>query len=686
MVRGISLLCLMVLGFTAFLALAAGANAAQVPQSDGLYLRPMGQEVEAPYSAAPRLAQTMQLDIAGIIVRGKVTQLFKNDGETWVEGSYRFPLPDGAAVDTLRIRVDDRLIEGEIREREEARAAYEEAREAGQTAALLDEDSPNRFMISLANIGPGETISVALEFQSTVARQGDAFEFRMPLVVAPRYLPDIALSAQDHPAIQSEIRRHIENAARLGFPVDLSRGSNQTALGVTLDAGMELAMLESPSHDLVVSREGNQYRIGLRLESEPADRDIILRWQGVRKEVPGAMLFHERIGDVDYLLAMIQPPDTATARTLDRPRDVTFIVDTSGSMEGESIQAARVALIEALAGLTSDDRFEVIEFNQDYRRLFGSSQPATATRVETAVRFVAGLRADGGTEMAAPLRAALSNPGVESGAEEGAVRQIVFLTDGHIGNEDELFRMIEANLGNARLFTVSLGSAPNGWFMRKSAELGAGETLSIADVSEAGLRMAEFYVRIENPVVVDLALSADPGSRMDVQPSRLPDLYGARALIVPLAIENWGGSLTLTGEMSGDPLSITLTRDDLHPASGVAKLWAEGKVEAIQDDIRRGVIDPDAGRLAVLDVAIPHRLATAYTSFVAVDRPIRRPDGSVLDHHDMPNNMPAGMVMASLAGPAGSLGWQGMILTGLAFITGSLGLLLVGRRLGGGPV
>jgi Ca-activated chloride channel family protein len=676
-VRAMVLLCVLAIVGSAYIALSESARAAPAGAHDGLFVRSM-DATDAAYRAAPRLAQTIRLDIAGIVARGSVTQLFRNDSTHWVEARYRFPLPDDAAVDVLRVRVGDRIVEGVIQEREEARATYEAAREAGQTTALLDEDRPNLFTVSLANIGPGEVIAVELEYQSKVRREGDGFVYRMPLVVAPRYLPEVELSAIDHPALRAAIAKQLEDAARLGFPIDLSRRSNATALEIALDPGAPIASLESPSHELVVSRQEERYRIGLRLGSEPADRDMILRWRTERGAMPGATLFHERVGDTDYLLAMVQPPEDAAALSLDRPRDVTFVIDVSGSMHGPALDAARAALAEALSGLDPEDSFDVIAFSDRFFRLFGGSRAANDRNVQAALRFVNGLDSEGGTEMARPLRAALTDI-----PQPGALRQIVFLTDGLVGNEDELFRAIEANLGAARLFTVSLGSAPNGWFLRKASELGAGDTLKIADVGEARARMAAFYADIETPVAVDLDLRAGRGAVPETYPARLPDLYGARALIVPLAIRDWDGALTLSGELGGAPWSIELERRNARPAKGIAKLWAEGKVEAILDNMRRGALDEETGRLAVLDVALTHALATRYTSFVAVDREIRRPEGARLREGEVSNNLPAGMsafAVGGLAGPAGAAGWEWSLIVGVVLVGGGLALVGLTRE------
>ena len=674
-VRGAVLLCVAVFVLSGVLALTGQARA-ELPDTryDGLFLRPMA-DPDAAMTSAPRLTQTVSVDISGIVARGRVEQVFTNDKESWVEGSYRFPLPEGAAVDKLQIQIGDRVVEGAIKEREQAKKDYEAAREAGQTAALLDEDRPNMFSLALTNIAPNEAITVTLEYQSTVIRDGDDFEYRMPLVVAPRYLPEEPLASVNHPSMRAALAKRLENAARLNFPIDPTRGSNPTALEIDLDAGAELATLESPSHDLVVSRDGRKYRIGLRIGTEPADRDMVLRWRTERSEETGMTLFHENRDGTDYLLASIQPPEADAIKELSQPRDVTFVIDISGSMHGDSLDAAKRALVGALGGLKPSDRFDVIAFSDQYYRLFGESRPANETSVETAVRFVGSLESEGGTEMADPLKAALAEKG-----SEGWLRQIVFLTDGLVGNEADLFRMIEANLGHTRVFTVGLGSAPNGWFMRKAAEVGAGQSVMIANGKEAERRMAEFYHEIETPVAVDLRLADGAGRLPETYPTRIPDLYGARAVMVPMAMEKWDGTLTLKGTMDGKPFTVTAGPDDIHEANGIAKLWAEGKVESILDDMRRGVLSEDEARMAVLDVALPNSLATRFTSFVAIDKPVRRPSDAALEGGAVPSNLPDGMSLAAIRGPAGAAGWPGMLLIGFVLIGGSVGLIFLSRQ------
>jgi len=692
-VRTVSMLCVLVVAASAMLALAGVARAADGGLNDGLYLREMGKE-EAAFIEAPRLVQSIRVDIAAIVARGSVTQVFRNESEQWVEGMYRFPLPDDAAVDRLTIRVGERVIEGLIQEREEAEQTYEAARDAGQTTALLDRDRPNLFSLSLANIGPGEQISVELGFQATAERDGDAFAFTMPLVTAPRYLPDAALAAIDHPLLRAAIARQREEAERLGFPVDLSRLSNATALEITLDAGGDIATLESPTHELVVSRVEERYRIGLRQDEVPADRDMILRWTVERGDEPGAILFHEEMDGRDYLLAMVQPPAPEAAASLDRPRNVTFIIDVSGSMHGQSMEAAQAALLNAIGALDATDTFDIIAFSDRHHRLFGASRLATPNRQLEAAKFVSGLNANGGTEMASPLRDALGNI---SGGDD-TVRQVVFLTDGLVGNEEELLTLIEAGLGDTRLFTVSLGSAPNEWFMEKAAEIGAGDSLRIVDMSEAEDRMNAFYAAIENPVVTDLRLTPAVGDQIEFYPPRLPDLYGTSAVLVPIATDGWDSPITLTGTANGAPWQVEMTRADVRPANGIARLWAQSHVDHILDQQRIGEMTEARARQAVLDVAIPHNIATRYTSFVAVDQEVRRASEEALEEAVMPNNLPAGMSAAAvpapgssaqptavmrsavIMGPPGAIGLPRMTWIGIALIAGSILLLVLGRR------
>lgn len=663
------------------------------------------------WTPAPLIATAVEMDISGFVIRGTVRQIFQNGSENWVEGIYKFPLPDDAAVDRLTLKVADRIVEGVIEEREAARETYQSAVAAGQAASLLEQERPNLFTVSVANIPPGEAVEVVLGYQAKARRDGDLFELTMPLVAAPRYVPPQPIAGTDHPALRDIERELLRDQAAIDIPVSRDVPRNAAAFVIELRAGAPLESLESPSHDLtVVKEEDGRYRIGLRQGILPANKDFVLRWRTERGQAPGATLFRERVGDADYLLFMMLPPDADTAAALARPRDVTFIIDTSSSMHGEAMAAAKDALAHAVGNLSAKDRFDIVAFNSQTWRLSGSSRPATQAAIDRGLRFTASLQADGGTEMFPALATALSDD-----PANGAIRQVVFLTDGLVGNENQLFELIERQRGAARLFTVGLGPAPNGWFMRKSAELGRGRNTQITNLDKASETLSQFYDGIAAPVATDLAIGAE-GAALESYPRDLPDLYGKEPVIAVMRLANPKGlpvdGFALMGTTEGRMWTRHVRMDAATPGQGIAKLWARAKVESLLDDQRRGKLSEDDARMAVLDVALRHGITTRYTSLVAVDKTPIRPAEEGLVSKDIPADMPEGwteanltgptkntqadstppqkaaapavmMHQASLArigGPAGALGWKGALDIGLIAL--GAGILLLYAALG----
>jgi len=353
--------------------------------------------------AAPILVTDYDVVVSGRVARTRVTQRFANPTDRWVEGVYVFPLPEKAAVDTLSMVVGTRIVVGEIKERVVARCAYEGAAAAGQRASLVEQHRPNVFSTSVANIGPGESVVVQIEYQETVRQDSGRYSLRVPLVVAPRYTP---------PAIRQEASAE---ALRGGWatgeawqmvPVrdpDVAPPANPVMLQVRLQAGFPVAAIESPYHKVAVREASDDVRLVALAEGEvPADRDFELVWRPKTGAVPTIGLFRERVGDADYLLAMVVPPVAATAEK--RPaREAIFVIDTSDSMAGESIVQARTALLVALDGLRPGDRFNIVRFASDASALFRAPVSADAGNVAQARQWVARLVADGGTEIVPAL-------------------------------------------------------------------------------------------------------------------------------------------------------------------------------------------------------------------------------------------------------------------------------------------
>ncbi len=674
---------------------AAAAPPADLKVDNRLLIRVLEKEGDAvpAWTEAPLVATAIEMDVSGFVIRGSVRQIFKNPTNAWVEGVYKFPLPDDAAVDDLKLEVAGRVVEGVIQERAEAKRTYETAVAAGQAASLLEQERPNLFTVSVANIPPGEAVEVTLGYQAKARRDGDAFELTMPLVAAPRYLPPQPLAGAEHPALRAIEDRIAKDRDAITFPVS-PRRRNAAAFDIHLNAGAPLASLDSPTHDLtVVQEKEGEFRIGLRQGVVPADRDFVLRWQTERGTAPGAALFRESMGGADYLLFMMLPPNAETTDDMVTPRDVTFVIDTSSSMHGDAMTAAKDALAHALEQLEPQDRFDIVAFNHEFRRLFPDGHDVTPRSLDAAMRFTAELQADGGTEMAPALASALSGD-----ATEGAVRQVVFLTDGLVGNEDQLFGLIEHRLGNARLFTVGLGPAPNGWFMRKSAELGRGRNIQIADYGKAAETLATFYDGISKPVATDLVVGSEAGI-LESYPRDLPDLYGDEPVIAVMRLDDPDGApvdnFALMGTSEGEMWTRHVQLDAATPGTGIAKLWARAKVDSLIDEMRRGLLSEAEARDAILEVALTHGITTRYTSLVAVDKTPIRPVEEEMVSTDIPADRPAGWTdanhaglnapasapapqraatpqvqlqqasMVRIGGPAGAIGWETTLQLGL---------------------
>src|SRR5262245_2670065 len=541
-----------------FIALGLMHGAASATEG-GLMLRAAGREPVV----APLVSTDVVIRVAGPVARAHVVQTYHNPENDWYEGVYVFPLPENGAVDRLRMRVGERVIEGEIKERGAARAAYGEARAAGQRAALLDQERPNIFTTQVANSGPGEAVVVELEYQQVLRYDGGGYSLRFPMVVGPRYVPAGPMLVADAGRITPPVMRPGTENGRM----------NPVSIRVELDAGVPLAAVESRYHRVHID-EPSPARREVRLAdgAVPANRDFELAWVPLLQDAPQAAWFTEEKDGRHYGLLMVLPSAVTASSRL--PREVVFVLDTSGSMAGASIRQAKEALLLALERLQPADRFEVIEFNSTAQALFGAPRDATRENVRRAMHWVASLDARGGTEMAQALRLALN--GRE--AEPGRVRQVIFLTDGAVGNEEALFALLRERLGGSRLFTIGIGSAPNSHFMTRAAQLGRGTFTYIGRIEEVGARMGELFAKLEAPVLKGLEVQWPHGVQVEAWPARLPDLYAGEPVVIAAALDRLQGEVRLVGERDGRRWEAELALARNAPAEGMSIVWAREKV------------------------------------------------------------------------------------------------------------
>lgn len=589
-------------------------------------------------ASALQLGSEANLQISGMIARVTVVQEYRNPTAQWQQGLYLFPLPERAAVDRLRMRIGERVIEGQIQEKRQARATYERARTEGKRTGLVQQKRPNMFTTEVANIGPGETVRIEIEYQQTVAYADGRFELRFPMVVGPRYAAKpVALEAFDAGGWAQVAEEPVPEVPYR------ERTAQRLKLSVDLDAGLPLDAVESAYHAVYSTQTApGRYRIALAEGQVPVDRDFVLRWTPAPSAQPQAALFSEQREDGTHLLLMFVPPAVLADDAVALPREVVFVIDTSGSMHGPSIIQARAALDLALAQLRPQDRFNVIQFNSVMERLHPQAVPATPAALRRARDYVAGLQADGGTEMAPALEAALTPIG-PAGRDDGALRQVVFLTDGSVGNEQALFAIIRARLGDSRLFTVGIGSAPNAHFMREAARYGRGTFTFIGDTAEVEAQMAALFRKLQSPVLKDIRVVWPAGAQADMQPERIPDLYAGEPLLLHAKLAQLDGGVTLSGQSAGRPWTTTLALQGGAPRAGIATAWARARLATLDD--RLGDDRDGSVQRAMTELALAHHLVSRFTSLVAVDvTPIlpTRPDGATLEGGALPLAMPAG--------------------------------------------
>ncbi|GIK25861.1 MAG: marine proteobacterial sortase target protein [Betaproteobacteria bacterium] len=626
--------------------------------------------------AVPAVATEAEIKVSGIVARAVVKQTYRNPFDSWFEGVYVFPLPENAAVDHLRMKVGDRIIEGDIKERQAARAQYEQAKSSGQRAALVEQERPNIFTTSVANIPPRGEIVVEIEYQQTLKYDSSSFSLRFPMVVGPRYIPGTPAEGQGAGTGWAQNTDQVSDASRITPPVlDPAKHapSNPVRLKVVLDAGVPLARVDSPYH-AITQRETDGGRIVELAEgSVPANKDFELKWTPAASHAPQAALFTESKGDKRYALLMVMPPakEVAAARL---PREVIFVIDTSGSMSGSSIAQARDALELAIARLSGQDSFNVVEFNSYAKALYADARPASAAHREHAVRWVRKLQAQGGTEMALALNLALNgreNP--------GRVRQVIFLTDGAVGNEDNLFKLIKDKLGDSRLFTVGIGSAPNSHFMGKAAQTGRGTFTYIGKIEEVKEKMGQLFAKLESPVLkgVDIAW---PGA-VEAWPKRVPDLYLGEPIVVSALLDQTEGEIRLSGLRGDAPWSATLPLASAHAGQGMGVLWAREKIQSHIDSLRDGAKEEEV-RDAVVDIALAHHLVSKYTSLVAVDKTPVRPKEDALQSGAIPTNLPEGWEYGKVFGelPQGATDSLWNLLAGFLALLLAIGLTVTARR------
>lgn len=585
------------------------------------------------YIEALQMQTDVDYEVTGEIARATVKQKFTNSSEFWAEGIYVFPLPEKAAVDQFRMIIGERIIEGQVKERVEAKKNYEKAKAAGKKTGLIEQQRPNVFTTSLANIAPGENIIIEFSYQQVLDYKDARYRLRFPLVVGPRY----------HPAADRNTHNLTADNTNVYTETDpIKNTNNPTRIHLLLDAGVNLSELKSSYHRINIKQTSEtRYSISTIGENMTADRDFELVWTPQLSDTPQLSAFQETIDEDNYALITLLPPKLDHLQQRIQARDVVFVLDISGSMAGTSIDQAKASLITALDGLTSIDRFNVIWFNNKAGSLFPDAVIATEKYKNFAKGYINNLRASGGTEMLSALNMALSPH-----QEFSRFRQIVFLTDGNISNEAALFEVINHKLANNRLFTIGIGSAPNSYFMRKAANLGRGTFTYIGDINEVEQKTLSLFKKLETPALINIQLDIDR-DEFEVYPNIIPDLYAGETTSILVKGKRLPDSISIKGDYGNTEWQHS---SDLSHSSkdGIRIAWAREKIASLMSLHHDASAENErqAIRSDVIDTALQHHLVSRYTSLVAVDVTPVNVDGLLLRQR-MKNNLPHGWKRAT---------------------------------------
>ena len=592
-------------------------------------------------SSAILLSTDIKVSVAGSSSRTIISQRFINTGETWAEGVYVFPIGQNAAVDTLKLRIGDRFIEGQIKEKQQAKVIYKEAKAEGKKTALIEQQKPNLFTNKIANIGPGEIVVVQIEFQSKLLPKDGSWELRLPLVSAPRF---------DIDAIEEKIEFGNSGFSDQSMNTDYNENIdikvleetelfNPVEISIDLNTGFELNSLKSSFHKVDIDKLSNgHHRISL-LGPISSDRDFVLRWTAVDKDTQTS-LFKETQAGQDHLLLTLNPP--LTNKNKHSPdREIIFIQDISGSMGGQPIRQSKIGLEMAIKRLKPQDKFNIVLFNDRFSSYSRTPVKATAKERDKAIRYVRRLQADGGTEMYPALKFSLMN----FRSDKSVLKQLIFLTDGAVTQESRLFSLINRELKTARLFTIGIGSAPNSFFMTRAAEIGRGSHIHIGDMDEISNRMSELFSKIENPAVTDLKLILPKGFRAEVYPNPLPDLYVGDPLSIAIRGRNASGIAKITGKIGSQKWVARIPLDQGAEQIGIAKLWAREKISNLERS--RIALNPSANQKAHIDsellqTALNYGLVSRLSSMVAVDITPSRPLGVEIGTAKLKAAIPSG--------------------------------------------
>ena len=591
---------------------------------------------DATVESMPLEATRADVHIAGVIADVVVKQTYRNDGAQPINARYVFPASTRAAVHGMKMTIGARVIEAKIKEREAARQEYDEAKRAGKTASLLEQDRPNVFSMNVANILPKDRIEVELHYTELLVPTAGVYELVYPTVVGPRYASARVDASGAHNKFVAAPYQHQGQAAGYTF-----------GISVELAAGMPIQLVESPSHKIssAMGAGGAGATIGLDAsETSGGDRDFVLRYRLASADIASGVLLYPgqagKDGGESFFLMMVQPPHRP-ATELIPPREYVFILDVSGSMIGAPLGVAKGLMRDLLGRLRPSDRFNVLLFSGASSLYAESSVEATPAQIDAAIKFIDAQNGGGGTELLPAIQRAMKLPR----ASENVSRSFVVVTDGYIAEEPAVFEEIRSHLTSANVFAFGIGSSVNRHLIEGVAKAGQGEPFVVLDTAQASDAAAKFRAYIQQPVLTGVQVAFEGFGAYDVEPAVLPDVFAERPVVVFGKYRGApSGKIALTG-VSGrgrfvNTVEVARVAPDTRHAA-LSYLWARARISELSDFYAE-----DAHRQDIIDLGLKYNLLTRFTSFIAVEQKVRTA-GQAVDV-DQPLPLPVGVSEAAV--------------------------------------
>ncbi|MEK6699459.1 MAG: VIT domain-containing protein [Nitrospirota bacterium] len=561
----------------------------------------------------PLKATSAAVNISGVIADVKVTQVYKNEGKHALEAIYIFPASTRAAVYAMKMTIGERVINAKIKKRDEARQEYEQAKQQGKSASLLEQQRPNVFQMNVANIMPGDEIKVEMSYTELLVPTDKVYEFAYPTVVGPRYSNQPAQAA---PASEKWVQNpYLHQGEAPHYTFDIT---------ANIATGMPIQKLFCTSHKVNVNYHGSSSASIMLDKSEQSggNRDYILKYRLAGDQVESGLLLYPGERE-NFFLLMLQPPKRVTTAQIPG-REYIFIVDVSGSMYGFPLEISKKLLKDLLGNLRSTDKFNVLLFAGGSTLMSEESLPATTENINRAINVIDREHGGGGTELLPALKRALALP-----RNKNYSRTVVIATDGYVTLEEEAFDLIRNSLGSANMFAFGIGTSVNRHIIEGMAHVGMGEPFIITKPEEAPAKAEAFRKLIQSPVLTQVKVNFGGFDAYDVEPMSIPDVLADRPVII---FGKWRGKaqgkIALHGISSEEPYADVIEVNKVKPLtsnSALRYLWARHRIQVLSD---YNMLRPDDERVKeVTNLGLTYNLLTAYTSFVAIDSEVRNKDG-----------------------------------------------------------